>query len=78
MCVSSRPAEAAKIIEEKLAAASGWSVFVQCDPKCSGHASIKIASDEDPAHVLRYKPDLEAELPYLSAFQRASTCQLIP
>jgi hypothetical protein len=63
------PFEASKLIEEKLAAASGKSVLMQRDPNCSGHASIKIASHEDSAHVLRYKPELEAELPYLSAFQ---------
>ena len=53
MFISSGPAEAAKIIEEKLAAASGKSVLVQRDPKFSGHASIKIASDDDSAHMLR-------------------------
>lgn len=63
------PNEAAKLIEEKLAAASGKPVLVQKDLNCSGHASIKIASDDGPAHVLRYKPELESELPYLSAFQ---------
>lgn len=63
------PIDASKLIEEKLVAASGKSVLVQRDPKCSGHASIKIASDDEAAHVLRYKPELESELPYLSAFQ---------
>jgi len=57
------------MIEEKLSTASDKSALVQRDPKCSGHASIKIASDDDPAHVLRYKTELESELPYLSAFQ---------
>ncbi len=61
--------DACKLIEEKLTAASGKFVLVQRDPNCSGHASIKIASDDDAAHVLRYKPELESELPYLSAFQ---------
>ena len=63
------PIDASRLIEEKLAAASGKSVLMQRDPNCSGNASIKIASDEDTAHVLRYKPELESELPYLSAFQ---------
>ncbi len=63
------PSNAYKLIEEKLAAASGKSVLVQRDPNCAGYASNKIASDEDSAHVLRYKPELESELPYLSAFQ---------
>lgn len=72
------PIDASNVIEEKLTAASGKPLLMQLDPKCSGHASIKIASDDAPAHVLRYKPELESELPYLSAFQRGSTCQLIP
>ena len=63
------PIDASKLIEEKLTAASGKPLLVQRDANCSGHASIKIASDDDPAHVLRYKPELESELPYLSAFQ---------
>ncbi len=57
------PKDAAKSIEEKLKNASGKPVLVQRDPKCSGHASIKIASDEDSAHVLRYKPELEFDSP---------------
>jgi hypothetical protein len=63
------PIDASKLIEEKLTAASGKPLLVQRDANCSGHASIKIASDDDPAHGLRYKPVLESELPYLSAFQ---------
>jgi hypothetical protein len=63
------PIDAARQIEEKLTAASGKPILMQQDPNCSGHASIKIASEEDPAHVLRFKRELESELPYLSAFQ---------
>ncbi len=63
------PIEASKSIEEKLTAASGKPVLVQRDPNCSGHASINIASADDAAHVLRYKPAFEPELPYLTAFQ---------
>jgi len=59
--------DASKSIEEKLKAASGKPVLVQRDSNCSGHASIKIASDGDAAHVLRYKPELESELPYQPA-----------
>ena len=61
--------DACKLIEEKLGAASGKPVLMQRDPNCSGHASIKITSDDDSAHVLRFKPEFEAELPYVSAFQ---------
>ena len=63
------PFDASKSIEVKLAAASGRSVLVQRDQECSSRASIKIALDDDHAHVLRYKPELESDLPYLSAFQ---------
>jgi hypothetical protein len=63
------PIDASKSIEEKLTAASGKPLLVQRDANCSGHASIKIASDDDAAHILRYKPEFESELPYLSAFQ---------
>lgn len=72
------PIDAFPLIEEKLTAASGKPVLVQRDLNCSGYASIKIALDDDAAHVLRYKPEFEAELPYLSAFHRGSTSQLIP
>ena len=65
----STPQEASKSIEEKLTAASGKPVLVHRDANFSGHASIKIASDDSPAHLLRYKPEFESELPYLSAFQ---------
>lgn len=63
------PIDASKLIEEKQTAASDKPLLVQRDAKCFGHASIKIASDDDPAQVLLYKPELESELPYLSAFQ---------
>lgn len=63
------PIDASKLIEEKLTAASGKPVLIHPDLNFAGHASIKIASDDDPAHLLRYKPEFESELPYLSAFQ---------
>lgn len=70
--------DACKLIEEKLAADSGKPVLTQRAPKCCGHASIKIASDDDAAQVLRYKRAFESEPPYLSAFQYGSTYQRIP
>ncbi len=45
------PFEASKLIEEKLAAARGKAVLMQRDPNCSGHASIKIASNFADAYV---------------------------
>ena len=63
------PIDASKLIEEKRTAASGQPVLVHRDPNFAGHASIKIASEDSPAHLLWYKPEFESELPYLSAFQ---------
>ena len=63
------PSEAARAIEDELYAVSGKPVLVHKDPAVSGYASIRIASDDSPAHLLRYKPEFEPDLPYLSAFQ---------
>ena len=49
--------------------ASGKPVILQSDPKFAGHATIKIATKDQPAHVLLYKPEQETVLPYLVAFQ---------
>ena len=46
-----------KLYIERLEAVSGKPVILQCDPKFSGHATIKIATKEQPAHVLLYKPE---------------------
>lgn len=63
------PIEAARAIEDELYAVSGKPVLIHKDPTVSGYASIRIASDDSPAHLLRYKPEFESDLPYLSAFQ---------
>ena len=49
--------------------ASGKPVLVQCDPNFSNHATIRIARHDQPAHLFQYKPEHEATLPYLTAFQ---------
>jgi len=74
------PFETAKLIEEKLAEASGKPalVLVHSDPNFSGHPSIKIVFNAAHSLLLLYKPELEAELPYLSAFQQGRTCQRVP
>ena len=54
---------------DRIEAASGKPVLLQCDSKFAGHATIKVATNEQPAHVLFYKPEKEAVLPYLVAFQ---------
>lgn len=64
-----KPIEAARAIEDELHAVSGKPVLVHKDPTVAGYASIKIASEHSPAHLLRYKPEFESDLPYLSAFQ---------
>ena len=48
---------------------TGKPVIVQADETFSGHASLKLAKDGQPAHVLLYKPVHEPELPYLAAIQ---------
>jgi len=53
----------------RVEAASGKPVILQSDPKFAGHATIKIASMDQPAHLLLYKPEQESVLPYLLAFQ---------
>jgi hypothetical protein len=63
------PIEAARAIEDELHAVSGKPVLVHKDPTVTGSASIKIASENSPAHLLRHKPEMETPLPYLSAFQ---------
>jgi hypothetical protein len=63
------PEAASEHIKERLESISGKPVLVHRDPDFAGHASIRIASADAPAHLLRYKPEFETELPYLSAFQ---------
>ena len=57
-----KPNEAARAIEEELHAVSGKPVLVHKDATVFGYATIKIASDDSPAHLLRYKPEMEAHL----------------
>ena len=54
------PIEAARAIEDELHAVSGKPVLVHKDPTVAGYASIKIASEDSPAHLLRYKPEFES------------------
>ena len=54
-----------RLVEEE----SGKPVLVQSDSSFSGHATLKVAGPDSSAHVLRYKPEFESELPYLIAFQ---------
>jgi hypothetical protein len=55
------PIDASNLIEEKLVAASGKSVLVQRDPKCSGHGSGIAASDEKRAQPLILAPTVDPE-----------------
>ncbi len=54
---------------EKLEAASGKPVILQSDSTFHGHATIKLAAKDQPAHLLLYKPEQESVLPYLVAYQ---------
>jgi hypothetical protein len=63
------PNDASNMVRCLLEEKSGRPVLLHRDSSVQGHASIKIASDDAPAHLLRYKPEFESELPYLSAFQ---------
>ncbi|MCX7408699.1 MAG: hypothetical protein NTZ32_11520 [Planctomycetales bacterium] len=54
---------------ERVEAASGKPVILQSDPTFAGHATIKIASKAQPAHLLLYKPEQEEVLPYLVAHE---------
>lgn len=49
--------------------ASGKPVVAQANSGFSGYATIETAPANDAAHVLLYKGEMEADLPYLSAFQ---------
>ena len=53
----------------RVEAASGKPLILQSDPEFAGHATIKIATNDQPAHLLRYKPEQESVLPYLVAYQ---------
>jgi hypothetical protein len=54
---------------DRVEATSGKHIIFQADPKLSGHAMIRVAKDDQPAHVLLYRPEFESVLPYLIAFQ---------
>lgn len=63
------PSEAAKNIQQRLEQSSGKSVVIDRSNELMGYATIRIASVDAPAHLFRYKPEFEPELPYLLAFQ---------
>ena len=52
---------------ERVELASGKPVVMQCDPEFAGHATIRIARDDQPAHLLLHKQEHDAVLPYLVA-----------
>lgn len=61
--------EASQAIQRLVEEESRKPVLTQSDSTFSGHATMKVAGPDNPAHVFRYKPELESELPYLMAFQ---------
>ncbi len=54
---------------ERIEDASGKPVILQSDSTFHGHATIKLATKDQPAHLLLYKPEQESVLPYLVAYQ---------
>gem|GEM_PF-4015365 len=54
---------------DRVQAISGKPVVLQSDGNFAGHAVIRMATKEHPAHVLLYKPEHQSLLPYLVAFQ---------
>ena len=54
---------------ERVEAASGKPVILQSDSTFHGHATIKLAAKDQPAHLLLYKPEQESVLLYLVAYQ---------
>jgi hypothetical protein len=62
---------------ERVEEASGKPVVLLKDSKFAGHATIKIASKDQPAHLLRYKPEQESVLPYLVAYECESALRTI-
>lgn len=69
--------EVQKTLLASVEQASGKPVIIQSDSTFSAHATIKIAGPDRPAHVLLYKPQFEAELPYLVSFQCALALRTI-
>ncbi len=63
------PSEAAKSIQQRLEQSSGKPVVIDRSNELLGYATIRIAEVNAPAHLFRYKPEFEPELPYLLAFQ---------
>ena len=63
------PSEAAKSIQQRLEQSSGKPVVIDRSKELMGYATMRIAAVDSPAHLFRYKPEFESELPYLLAFQ---------
>jgi hypothetical protein len=63
------PSESAKELQIRLEQASGKPVLVDRSSDIVGYATMKTAAADAPAHLFRYKPEFETELPYLLAFQ---------
>ena len=54
---------------DRVEVASGKPVILQSDSTFHGHATIKLATKDQPAHLLLYKQEQESLLPYLVAYQ---------
>ncbi len=69
--------EASQAILSLVEEQTGKPVLLQSDNTFPGHATMKVAGTDSPAHVLRYKPEFETELPYLVAFQCGLALRMI-
>ena len=63
------PDDVAKSVQLQLELATGKPVIFEKSFEPVGYATMRIAAVEAPAHLFRYKPEFEPELPYLLAFQ---------
>ena len=62
---------------ERLQQATGTPVLLQADSQFLGHATIRMARPNQPAHLLLYKPEHEAVLPYLVTYQCSFALRLV-
>jgi len=58
-----------KQLLSRIESLTGKPILVQADERAAGHAALKLAKNDQVAHVLLYKPIHESELPYLLASQ---------
>lgn len=63
------PETAEHEIRSRLEIVSGRPVLQRAQAPAQGYALLRLADATAPAHLLSYRPELAADLPYLVAFQ---------